>query len=71
MINTPAPGLIGDPRPADDRIPSPAAVIIRVPVVVIVDLGHPDIAGVRLIVPITVFVQLRPVFVELLGKIGA
>jgi len=57
MIGAPTPRFVGNPGPADDRVPDPAAVVIRTPVHVR-NRRHPDVT-------VRVFVGPTPVVVEL------
>jgi hypothetical protein len=70
MINTPAPRLRGDPGPAAQRIPIPIAVVIRPPIDIGIDVGHPDIAIRPLVGPIAVVRQLTLIVIELGGQIA-
>jgi hypothetical protein len=70
MTDTPAPGIIGNPVPADYGVPDPTAVVIGPPGAVAYP-GHPDIAERRFIYPSPIIIQLRFVFIKFGGKIGA
>jgi hypothetical protein len=69
MERAPAPGLIRNPCPADDRIPDPAAVVIRTPIV-IGNGRHPHISVGAFIDPAAVIRELVFVVVIIRRKIG-
>jgi hypothetical protein len=69
MVDGPAPRLRGDPGPTAQRIPIPVTVIVRPPVRVGNNVGHPDVAVGPFIGPRAVVGQLVLIVIELGGQI--
>jgi hypothetical protein len=62
-VNNPTPRIMGYPRPTDDRVPHPAAVMVGTPVAVDT-IRNPDIAIGRFVNPSAGIGQFDFVFVE-------